>query len=172
MDISELKAIPIAEFLQRLGHTPAAKRGHEWTYFAPYRQEHKPSFRLNTEKNLFYDFGTGVGGDIFTLAGEIIGTSDFKQQAKYIADNADVQMPMVEHPVFRSIPDEPVFEDVEVRELTNRFLLGYLKSRGISEENAKAHCDEIGYYLHGKPYYAVGFPNISGGFEIDRKSVV
>lgn len=93
MDISELKAIPIAEFLQRLGHTPAAKRGHEWTYFAPYRQEHKPSFRLNTEKNLFYDFGTGVGGDIFTLAGEIIGTSDFKQQAKYIADNADVQLP-------------------------------------------------------------------------------
>lgn len=169
MDISELKAIPIAEFLQRLGHTPTAKRGHEWTYFAPYRQEHKPSFRLNTEKNLFYDFGTGVGGDIFTLAGEIIGTSDFKQQAKYIADNADVQMPMVEHPVFRSIPDEPVFEDVEVRELTNRFLLGYLKSRGISEENAKAHCDEIGYYLHGKPYYAVGFPNISGGFEIRNK---
>ncbi len=48
MDISELKAITIAEFLQRLGYTPVAKRGLRWTYFAPYRQEHKPSFRLNT----------------------------------------------------------------------------------------------------------------------------
>lgn len=168
-DFTDLKNIPIADFLQRLGHSPASRRGHEWMYFAPYRQEKTPSFRVNTEKNVFFDFGTGTGGDIFTLAGEIIGSSDFKAQAKFIADNLNVQLPMKPYPIYRSTTTEPRFEDVEVRELSNVFLLQYLRSRGISPEVAKAHCDEIHYRLNGKDYYGIGFRNVAGGFEVRNK---
>ncbi len=39
---------------------------------APYRGERTSSFRVNVAKQLWYDFGLGKGGDIFTLAGEFI----------------------------------------------------------------------------------------------------
>ncbi len=104
MDISALKSIPIADFLRRLGYAPVEHKGRELTYFAPYRKEHKPSFRVNVEKNVFYDFGTGCGGDIFKLAGEFIHSTDFKAQAKYIADSMNMQLPMKEHPSLLASP--------------------------------------------------------------------
>ncbi len=44
---------------------------------APYRGERTPSFRVNVAKQLWYDFGLGKGGDIFTLAGEFLQSDDF-----------------------------------------------------------------------------------------------
>lgn len=58
---------------------------------------------------------------------------------------------------------------MEVRELSNVFLLQYLRSRGISPEVAKQHCDEIHYRLNGKDYYGIGFRNVAGGFEVRNK---
>lgn len=166
MDISALKTIPIADFLRRLGHAPVAHKGRELTYFAPYREEHKPSFRLNTEKNVFYDFGTGCGGDIFKLAGEFIRSSDFKAQAKYITDSMNVQLPMKEHPSFVSQPSEPVFQNVVVSKLESPSLLRYLAQRGISKEIAQKYCVKVDYQLRGKDYYAIGFENNAHGYEL------
>ena len=38
------------------------------------------------KRNLWFDFGTGAGGDIFSLAGEMSGETDFLRQADYIAE--------------------------------------------------------------------------------------
>ncbi|MCM1141706.1 MAG: toprim domain-containing protein [Muribaculum sp.] len=169
MDIAALKAIPISDLLQRLGYAPVKQRGRELSYFAPYRQEHEPSLRVNVEKNLFYDFGIAQGGDIFKLAGLLCHSDDFKNQANFIVESMNVQLPMKEHPVSFSQRKEPSFEDVEIRELSNRYLIWYLRDRGISAEVAKANCDEIHYWLNGKEYYAIGFKNIAGGFELRNK---
>ena len=166
MDISGLKTIPIADFLRRLGHAPVAQKGRELTYFAPYREEHKPSFCVNAEKNVFYDFGTGCGGDIFKLAGEFIHSSDFKAQAKYIADSMNVQLPMKEHPSFVSQPSEPVFQNVTISRLESSNLLRYLAQRGISKEIAQKYCVKVDYQLRGKDYYAIGFENNAHGYEL------
>lgn len=166
MDISALKTIPIADFLRRLGHAPVAKNGRELTYFAPYREEHKPSFRVNAEKNVFYDFGTGCGGDIFKLAGEFIRSTDFMAQAKYIADSMNVQLPMNVHPSFVSQPSEPVFQNVEISKLESPSLLRYLAQRGIPKEIAQKYCVKVDYQLRGKDYYAIGFENNAHGYEL------
>lgn len=166
MDISALKTIPIADFLRRLGHAPVAHKGRELTYFAPYREEHKPSFRLNTEKNVFYDFGTGCGGDIFKLAGEFIHSADFKAQAMYIADSMNVQLPMKEHPSFVSLPSESVFQNVVISRLESPTLLRYLAQRSIPKEIAQKYCVKVDYQLRGKDYYAIGFENNAHGYEL------
>ena len=62
MDIAEMRQIPIADFLRRLGHEPTRRSGNELWYSAPYRSERTPSFRVNVEKNVWYDFGLGIGG--------------------------------------------------------------------------------------------------------------
>ena len=37
----------------------------------------KPSFHVNPNRRVWFDFRTGAGGDIFSLAGEMSGETDF-----------------------------------------------------------------------------------------------
>ena len=95
-EIDTIRQMPIADFLARLGHEPVRRSGNELWYIAPYRGERTPSFRVNVAKQLWYDFGLGKGGDIFTLAGEFIGSGDFMEQVKFIAETANMPMPVPE----------------------------------------------------------------------------
>ena len=88
MDIEAMKRFPIEDFLARLGHHPVQRRANAIWYRSPYREEKTPSFKVNPEKNLWFDFGEGKGGNIFALAGEFIKTGDFLTQARYVAEVA------------------------------------------------------------------------------------
>ena len=80
-----IRGIPIEEFLSHLGQEPVRRHGDECWYLSPYREERTPSFHVNTRKGVWHDFGTGHGGDIFTLAGELSGSDGFMAQARFIA---------------------------------------------------------------------------------------
>lgn len=168
MDIEAMKRFPLEDFLARLGHHPVQRRANAIWYRSPYRKEHTPSFKVNPEKNLWFDFGEGKGGNIFALAGEFIQSGDFLTQAKYVAEVADMPLQDYEphrHPEVRQ-PAGHSFEDVEVLPLQNRALLHYLQERGIPSAIAVANCKEMRYTTHGKRYFAVAFGNEGGGYEI------
>ena len=169
MSIEEIRDMPITDFLHRLGHKAARRKGSEVWFHAPYRGDRTPSFCVNTKKNIWNDFGTGMGGDIFTLAGLMINTNDFMAQAKYIGEVTNNPVERSAPPKYEPLPVEPQFTDVEVKPLNHPALLGYLKERGIPSDIATANCVEIHYRLHDKNYFAVGFPNESGGYEIRNK---
>ena len=69
--IKEIKSIPLAAFLSRLGHEPAARKGTRLWYKSPLRQEQTPSFKVETTLNCWYDFGLGKGGNIIDLTTEL-----------------------------------------------------------------------------------------------------
>lgn len=169
MTIDEMREQPITDFLHRLGLVATKRRGREVWFHAPYRQDSTPSFCVNTGKNLWNDFGLGKGGDLFALAGEIIHSTDFMAQARYIAEVNSSPVERSEPPRYEPVPLEPQFTDVDVRPLTHPALLGYLRERGIPADIASAHCVEIRYRLKDRPYFAVGFPNESGGYEIRNR---
>ena len=52
MTIEEIKAIPITAFLARMGYEPARRRGDEYWYLAPYREERTASFQVNVRKEI------------------------------------------------------------------------------------------------------------------------
>jgi DNA primase len=56
-----------------------------------------------------------------------------------------------------------------VQSIENPFLIAYLKERRISIEAVKQYCKEVHYLVNGKPYFAVGFPNNSGGYELRNR---
>ena len=146
-EIDRMKRIPIEDFLARLGHHPVQRRANAVWYRSPYREEKTPSFKVNPEKNLWYDFGEGKGGNIFALAGEFIRTDDFLAQVKYVAEMSG--MPLPEHeprqsPGVRQAGGQS-FEDVEILPLQNRALLHYLQERGIPSAIAIANCKEMRY---------------------------
>lgn len=170
-EIDRMKRIPIEEFLARLGHSPVQRRTNALWYKAPYREERTASFKVNMERNLWYDYGLGKGGNIFALAGEFIHCDDFLSQVRYVAEVAGMSLPekRVYHPCEARRPVEPSFEDVELMPLQNRALLCYMQERGISSGVAIGGCREIHYTTHGKRYFAVAFGNGGGGYEIRNR---
>ena len=164
MNIDEIRNISLVEFLNQLGYQPTGHDSKGLWFYAPYRSERRPSFHVNPRRNLWYDFGTGAGGDIFSLAGEMSGETDFLSQADYIAEK--MRLPVAKPYKPTPFVEEPTFENVEVSRLESPVLLRYLADRGIPKEIAQRYCVQVDYELHGKRYYAVGFPNNANGLEL------
>ena len=164
MDIDAIKGISLVDFLHHLGYDHTGRDSKGLWFYSPYRNERKPSFHVNPRKVVWYDFGTGEGGDIFTLAGELSGKKDFIEQAKYIVRT--MNMPVAEP--YRPVPfvEEPTFENLEISRLEFPALLRYLAERGIPKEIAQRYCVQADYELHGKRYYAAGFENDAHGLEL------
>ena len=70
MTTQEAKKIRIADYLQSIGYSPVKRQGNSLWYKSPFREETEASFKVNTELNQWYDFGTGKGGNIIALAQE------------------------------------------------------------------------------------------------------
>ena len=96
MEIQDIKNLPVENYLQALGYAPVRKSANELLYHAPYREDRRPSFRVNVAKGLWFDFGLSKGGDIFDLAGEIIGSSDFMTQSVQFSKDIKQKQKMVE----------------------------------------------------------------------------
>ena len=165
-EIDAIRQIPLADFLARLGHEPVRRSGNELWYSAPYRSERTPSFRVNMVKQLWYDFGLGKGGDIFTLAGEFAQSVDFMEQARFIAKASNMVVDRSVFPTYQPKPAEPAFEGVEAVPLLRSPLTDYLAERGIPYAVASHHCFRLNYGVRGKRYFAIGFPNMAGGYEV------
>ena len=165
-DIDAIRQISLTDFLARLGHEPVRRSGNELWYRAPYRNERTPSFRVNVAKRIWYDFGLGKGGDIFMLAGEFVRSGDFMAQARFIAETARMPFVAAEKPLFLPEPSEPAFEGVEAVPLLRSPLTDYLAERSIPYAVASRHCCRLNYGVRGKRYFAIGFPNVAGGYEI------
>lgn len=168
MDIQTAKQIGIAEYLHSLGYSPVRRQGGNLWYKSPLREETEASFKVNTERNLWYDFATGKGGNIIALAAELYASD----HVPYLLEMMARQAPHV-RPVSFSFGgqtlSQPSFRQLEVMPLSSPALFSYLRERGINTELAKRECREVRYLTGGKPYFAVGFPNRSGGYEIRNK---
>ena len=164
MDIDAIKGISLVDFLHHLGYEPTGRDSKGLWFYAPYRNERKPSFHVNPRKNVWFDFGSGAGGDIFTLAGELCDSTDFIRQAEYIAEK--MQMPIAKPYKPEPFIEQPTFEDVKISKLVSPALLSYLVNRGIPADIAQRYCVQVDYKLHGKNYYAIGFENSAHGYEL------
>ena len=167
MNIQETKQIRIADYLQSLGYMPVKQQGNSLWYKSPLREETDASFKVNTELNRWYDFGLGKGGNIIALAEELYA-SDY---VPYLLSKIAERVPNI-RPVsfsFRQQASEPSFQHLDVGELTHPALLHYLQERGIDTALAKPECRELHFVHNGKPYFAIGFPNVAGGYEVRNR---
>ena len=87
MNIQEIKTIKLQDFLANLGYTPIKQQGNKLWYLSPFRQESHASFKVNAERNQWYDFGIGKGGNIIDLAELLYKSSDVSYLIRKIEDN-------------------------------------------------------------------------------------
>ncbi len=54
----------LVEFLNELRHQPIKIENSGYWYLSPPREEQDPSFKVNRQKNCWYEHGLGVGGKL------------------------------------------------------------------------------------------------------------
>lgn len=171
MNIQEAKQISITDYLQSLGYMSIKQQGNSLWYKSPLREEAEASFKVNTELNQWYDFGIGKGGNIIALASELYRSDN----VPYLLECITKQTPHL-HTAnhtpssfgWQSV-SEPMYRHLQIMELSSPALLSYLQERGISAELAKRECRELHFENKGKPYFAIGFPNMADGYEVRNR---
>ena len=88
MNIQEAKQIKIADYLQSLGYSPVKQQANCLWYKSPFRQETEASFKVNTDRNLWFDYGLGRGGNIIALAGVLYASDHVPYLLGKIAEQA------------------------------------------------------------------------------------
>lgn len=167
--IKEIKTIPLADLLSSLGHYPAVTRGSRLWYRSPLRQEQTPSFKVETDRNIWFDFGLGRGGDLIDLAKLLFQSDNIGYISDSIAMNVAVPSEQTVASSFPPRPSAPTFRDMETVPLGHPALLAYLKERGIPAHIAKARCLEARYSFGERKYFAVAFENRNGGWELRNR---
>lgn len=171
MTTQDAKQIRIADYLQSLGYAPIKQQGNSLWYKSPLREETEASFKVNIELNQWYDFGIGKGGNIIALASELYRSDNVPYLLERIAKQTP-HLHTANHTSFsfgRQSVSKPMFRHLQVSELSSPVLLSYLNERGINAELTKRECRELHYIYEGKPYFAIGFPNMAGGYEVRNR---
>ncbi|MDD5722378.1 MAG: DNA primase [Syntrophales bacterium] len=90
--IGEIKSrVSIVELISE--YVTLKKAGRNFVGLCPFHKEKTPSFSVNPEKQIFYCFGCGEGGDIFAFLMKINGTS-FAEAARHLANKAGIPLPV------------------------------------------------------------------------------
>lgn len=164
MSIEDIKRISIKEFLKKNGISPKRENSYSGMYISPLRQESTASFKVNYVRNLWFDYGLGKGGSIIDLV-MAMQNCDLVTAIKSLEEPGNIRIPVYRSEVDLVVP--PSIEIKHVGPLVDSRLLYYLRTRGIKPEVAIRHCREVYYkFSSDKLYYAIGFHNDAGGWEL------
>ena len=130
------------------------KKGSYYFGLCPFHNEKSPSFSVSREKQMYYCFGCGAGGNVFTFLMEYENYS-FQEALKYLADQAGVELPEAEYSKeARERADQKAilleinkvaaqYFYVQLKSPQGAHALSYLKDRGLSDE--MIHSFGLGY---------------------------
>ena len=164
MEIQNIKQIAITDYLQQQGYVPARVQGIHYWYYSPLRNESTPSFKVNTERNQWYDFGSGEHGDIIDLVCALHRCT-ISEAIRLLSGSKQIVHQDFSFGGERKTSKHKL-EIISVQSLTNLYLLRYIAERGIFLSIANRFCSEIRYNNTNRTYYAIGFANDAGGWEI------
>ena len=176
-DLSRIKRYPIVEYLERKGIKPVRKTPTYVMYRSPLREETHPSFKVDTEKNLWIDYAEGRGGSIIDLCMRMEGCT-LSEAIRHLGQNAPDNGTYSFLNDFVPNNSQPVMAVngarrlIEISDTLPPHLQDYLtKERCVNLEKATPFLKCISYEVRGRRYQAIGFANLSGGYELrdDKK---
>ena len=176
-DLSLIKRYPIVEYLERRGIKPVRRTAAYTLYCSPLREETHPSFKVDTEKNLWIDYAEGRGGSIIDLCMRMEGCT-LSEAIHRLGQNASDNGTSSFLNDFVPNNSQPVMAVngarrlIEISDTLPPHFQEYLtKVRCINLEKAMPFLKCISYEIRGRHYQAIGFANLSGGYELrDNKT--
>ena len=175
-DLSLIKRYPIVEYLERKGIKPVRRTPSYALYCSPLREETHPSFKVDTEKNLWVDYAEGRGGsiiDLYMRLEDCTLSEAICRLGQNVSGNTahSYSSPKRETPISSNQREHVTASGT--RRLTSisdtlpPHLQEYLKKeRCIDLEKATPFLKCISYEVRGRRHEAIGFANSSGGYEL------
>lgn len=181
MNCKTANKLDLLEILANYNVYPRVHSKSEARCLSPFRNETHPSFNVNVNKNVWYDFGEDKGGTVVDLIKNLHNCS--------IAESLNILREKSFSFSQQNLPItnlEPSFNIDKICKIQKPGLISYLHSRKIDVSIAKAYCKEI-YHSYNttkshssnatklqcdnaiKPYYAIAILNDKGGYEIRNK---
>lgn len=169
MNCEQANQMDMVDYLFSLGFSPAKIASENYLYLSPLRQEQTASFKVNRTKNVWYDHGTGKGGNLVdfailyfncTLPEALKKISEYPTQkiSSFHPQKTNLSLPKPEDNSIRILSVHSPIEDM----VLNR----YLKQRNIPRQIANEFCKQVCYKGGENTYCAIGFKNNSGGYEL------
>lgn len=172
MNIKHALQVPISLVLERMGSTLIKQNGNEEWYLSPLRKEKTASLHVHTLKNVWYDFGENIGGDVVKLVCTYLEHCRVDHQvadALRWLNNMTISYKPVQFDIERKkIKNQSKLELKHSTKLGNVKLLHYLESRGIPPMIATRYVKEVLVKNKetNKQFSAIGFRNEDLGWEL------
>jgi DNA primase len=164
LSIAKAKEMDMVEYLSSLGFKPERTSGKNIWYLSPLHDEKTASFKVNRNLNRWYDFGEGKGGNLVDFATRYYNCS-VSDALQKLSDNIS-PFPQVNRTQLPKDDENSQIKIIREQEISSFPLIRYLQKRRIPVELAERYCKEITYELYNKNYYALGFKNNAGGYEL------
>lgn len=141
------------------GYVRLQKKGSSYFGLCPFHNEKSPSFSVSPGKQMYYCFGCGAGGSVFTFVQNYENYS-FPEAIKFLADRVSVSLPEIEYSKEAKEKESKRSVLLEINKQaanyfyyqlrTERGKIGYryFEERKLSEETMKK--------------FALGFANVTG----------
>jgi hypothetical protein len=163
----------MVDFLDKLGFRPhKPPTGHQYWYLSPLRDEKTPSFKVNRKLNRWYDFAEGKGGNIIDF-GVLYHGCNVSEFLKKIGGPGQ-SIPPHQGAKKEDSPSEDQKDKINiltVKPIVSLPLIKYFRGRRIPDGIAAHYLKEVTYELNGKQYYALGFRNDAGGYELRNEYI-
>ncbi|MBT4399192.1 MAG: hypothetical protein HOD37_06880 [Bacteroidetes bacterium] len=158
----EVKKISIKKYLLEHGFSPKRETQKESWFSSPLRSGDKdPSFKVDESRNLWYDFGSGQGGSIIDLV-MVYHNLPFSTAMTHLEKHLGLVSSFTGKPV-----QNTGLKVKSVNQLRSRSLITYLThERKIALSIALKYLNEIHYSANTREYFAIGFKNDKGGYEL------
>lgn len=147
------------------------KKGSSYFGLCPFHNEKSPSFSVSREKQMYYCFGCGAGGNVFTFLMEYENFS-FVEAVKYLAERAGIKLPEMDYSKEAREKADLKSSILEINKLAAKYFYvqlksergkaayTYLKDRGLTDETIVAfglgfstkYSDDLYQYLKTKGY--------------------
>lgn len=153
------------------GYVKMQKKGNSYFGLCPFHNEKSPSFSVSPGKQMFYCFGCGAGGNVFTFVMKY-ENGTFQEAIKMLAERAGVSLPEIEYSEEMRQKEDKRSKLLEINKEAARYFyyqlrsergkigIDYLRKRELTEETIKKFglgfsnvtSDDLVKYLKGKGY--------------------
>ena len=169
------------------GYVKLSRKGSSYFGLCPFHNEKSPSFSVSPGKQMYYCFGCGAGGNVYTFLMEYENFT-FQEAVKALADRAGVRLPEIEYSrEAKELSDRRALL-LEINKQAAKYFycklrspggaaaMNYLKGRGLSDETIQKfglgysdkYNNDLYQYLKKKGYSDEVLKE-SGLFNVDEK---
>ena len=172
------------------GYVRLQKKGSSYFGLCPFHNEKSPSFSVSRQKQMYYCFGCGAGGNVYTFLMEYENFT-FQEAVKYLADRAGITLPEPEYSreakeragrkavILEINKKAAMYYYAQLRSPQGRKAYTYLTDRGLSDDTVRAfglgyssiYSDDLYKYLR-KEGYSEEMIRLAGLINTDEKKGV